>query len=438
MPMLEKLGRAILKIFFREIVIEGRDRLPAHGPVIFTPNHPNLLIDPLLIWFLAPSRRIRFVAKAALFEVPILGWIMRRLRTVPVTRRMDAAGQVDYTVFFATCVESLAGGDSLVIFPEGRSLPQPTMAPLRTGPARMFFLARGKGVKANIVPVGLNYEHGAVFRSSVLVSVAAPIDTRTFERTHGASPAEAVRDLTGEIGRSLEHHLFQAETFRDRKLMLLVERLYAGEATGGWAERVPRLKEFERGLTRLRKSHPKEIENLRRLLASYERLTAAYSIEEGVERGDRRGGVRSTLIGVGGMLVAGLGWLINWVPYRACALLVKRTGLNRADAATYKIVYSSVLFPLAYLAEGALIEHWAGWTATALFAVTVGPLTYFTLRFFEWRGEIAGRSRKASAWFTGPLGRHAARRLSQLRERIVAEVERLAAHLEPETDAEKG
>ena len=436
--MLEKLGRAILKIFFREIVIDGRDRLPAHGSVIFTPNHPNLFIDPLLIWFLAPSRRIRFVAKATLFDIPILNWILRRLRAVPVTRRMDAAGQVDYTVFFATCVETLAAGESMVIFPEGRSLPQPTMAPLRTGPARMFFLAREKGVKVIIVPVGLNYEQGAVFRSSVLVSLAAPIDTRTFERRHDANPAEAVRDLTGEIGRSLALHLFQAETFRDRGLILLIERLYAGEADNkidGWAERVPRLKEFERGLTRLRKSHPKEIETLRRLLVSYERLSAAIPVEAGNHRRGR--GLRSTLIGVGGMLVAGLGWLLNWVPYQACALLVKRTGLNRANAATYKIVYSSLLFPLAYLAEGALIEHWAGWGATAVFAVAVGPLTYFTLRFFEWRREIAGRSRKASVWFAGHSGRRAARRLSHLRERIVAEVDRLAAQLKLQTDAER-
>ena len=47
--MLERLARLILRIFFREIVIQGRERLPDGGPVLFAPNHPNSLLDPLFM-----------------------------------------------------------------------------------------------------------------------------------------------------------------------------------------------------------------------------------------------------------------------------------------------------------------------------------------------------------------------------------------------------
>ncbi len=139
--MLLKFLRLIVLTFFREIVIKGQDHLPQSGPVIFTSNHPNALIDPLLLLYLPPQYRIRFVAKAPLFKIPLLGWLMRRIGAIPVMRRLDVKGNVDYETFFASCVDTLAAGDSIAIFPEGRSLPQPYMTSLRTGAARLFFFA---------------------------------------------------------------------------------------------------------------------------------------------------------------------------------------------------------------------------------------------------------------------------------------------------------
>ncbi len=139
--MLLKFLRLIVLTFFREIVIKGQENLPQSGPVIFTSNHPNALIDPLLLLYLPPQYRIRFVAKAPLFKIPLLGWLMRRIGAIPVVRRLDVKGNVDYETFFSSCVDTLAAGDSIAIFPEGRSLPQPYMTSLRTGAARLFFFA---------------------------------------------------------------------------------------------------------------------------------------------------------------------------------------------------------------------------------------------------------------------------------------------------------
>ncbi|MBI3950513.1 MAG: 1-acyl-sn-glycerol-3-phosphate acyltransferase [Acidobacteria bacterium] len=166
--MLTTIIRLIVKTFFREVVIEGRENLPVARPAIFTPNHPNALLDPMLLFFFSSPSQLRFVAKAPLFRIPVLGWILRWLRAIPVVRHLDVEGEIDYTAFFAACVNALAAGDSTVIFPEGRSLPQPSMAPLRTGAARLYFLARERGIDPKIVPLGLNYERGEIFRTSVL------------------------------------------------------------------------------------------------------------------------------------------------------------------------------------------------------------------------------------------------------------------------------
>jgi 1-acyl-sn-glycerol-3-phosphate acyltransferase len=432
--MLTTLSRLIVRTFFREVVIEGRERLPAVGPVIFAPNHPNVLIDPLLLMFLSPPFHIRFVAKEPLFTRPVLGWIMRRMQAIPVVRRMDAEGEVDYTTFFAACVEALAAGDSIVIFPEGRSLPQPYMAPLRTGAARLFFLAREKGINASLVPVGLNYERGAIFRTSVLVSIAPLINTAAYVAKYETDPHGAVHELTAEVSRSLEGHVFQAETFRDRELLLLLERLYAEDGRDdSWPQRVTRLKEFETGLTRLREHYPREIDRLRHLLARYERLTVTYGVRESMGHERSSPSVKLALLGACGMVLASMGWLLNWLPYRLCGRLVQLTKRDEAAAATYKIVYSLFLFPLAYVVEGILIARWFGWAAVVVFAVCIIPLSYFTLLFFEWREELGARSARSSAWFAGNWSRRVTEQLARLRQRIVAEVDALASRPELHT-----
>ncbi|MGE5844699.1 MAG: 1-acyl-sn-glycerol-3-phosphate acyltransferase, partial [Syntrophaceae bacterium] len=96
--------RLIGKIFFREIVIEGRDNLPASGPLIITANHPNDLLDPLLTLFFNPPLRLRHIDKPTLFAVPLIGFILRRMRAIPVLRHKEARGAVDYSPFLDECV----------------------------------------------------------------------------------------------------------------------------------------------------------------------------------------------------------------------------------------------------------------------------------------------------------------------------------------------
>ncbi len=384
--MLLKFLRLIVLTFFREIVIKGQDNLPHSGPVIFTPNHPNALIDPLLLLYLPPQYRIRFVAKAPLFKIPLLGWLMRQIGAIPVVRRLDVKGNVDYETFFASCVGTLAAGESIAIFPEGRSLPQPYMTSLRTGAARLFFLACEKGLDVNIVPVGLNYERGSVFRTPVVVSVASPLDTSAYVEKHESDPNNAVRELTDEISQTLNEHVFQTGDFRDRDLMMLLDRIYRLEPIDdSWPERLKRLKKFESGLNTVRDSCSHEIDRLRFMLYKYELLSLTNGKKHPPSYTDIPRSIRRFLRALAGLPIAALGFLLNILPYKICGLLVNSIKKhNEAEAATYKVVYSIFLYPLAFLGEGLLIHWWLGWTVSIPFAIGIIPLSYFTLFFFEW------------------------------------------------------
>lgn len=427
------LFRLIARAFFREIVISGRENLPPEGcPVIIVANHPNALLDPLLLMFLSPPVRLRFIAKEPLFRIPVLGAILRKLRAIPVIRRFDVRGEVEYTPFFHACVDALAEGDSVVIFPEGRSLPLPSIAPLRTGAARIYLLARKRDIRCRLIPVGLNYERGAIFRSSVLMSIAPPVPADSFEQHSAADPVSAVRGLTAEISRSLEDNLFQAETFQDRELLLLLERLYSREETDrSWLQRYSRLKKFQSGLAGLRKCCPLDIERMRRRLARYRCISDAFNLEEDIGGSGKAGGVwKRTLLASIGTIIAGIGALLNWIPYRLDGYLIRITGRTEADAATYKILYALLLFPLIYILEGFLVAYFLGWKAGVLFGLLILPLSWFTLLLLEWRTQFGIEVKPPSAWFRVRRSRRAQRALNRLRDTIIREVDSLAARPE--------
>src|SRR5256885_7337691 len=80
----------VVKVFFRQIEVVGAENIPDDAPVIFAGNHPNSLIDPILI-VATCGRVVSFAAKDVLFRSRILRVILRALGAVPVARREDHA-----------------------------------------------------------------------------------------------------------------------------------------------------------------------------------------------------------------------------------------------------------------------------------------------------------------------------------------------------------
>jgi 1-acyl-sn-glycerol-3-phosphate acyltransferase len=423
--MILALSHSIIRIFFREIIITGKENLVPGKSYIVTANHPNALLDPLLLQLFNPPLKIRFVAKAQLFDVPVFGSILRRLGAIPVVRRFEADGQVDYSMFFQQCVEALKAGDCVAIFPEGRSLPQPFLAPMKTGPARLFFLTTEAGGNVSLLPIGLNYERGTIFRSSVLIAIGAPASPPAAE-AGSSGHADRVIALTEQIRDSLGRLLFQAENYRDRELMLLLERLVSGHMPGSWSDRWMRLKQFESALARLKKTHPREIDNIRHLLARYSRIASTFGVEPGASARRPKASIVKRLAGTFGLLLAVLGLFLNWIPYRLVGYLVKRQRYDESEAATFKIIYSLGAFPIFYAIEAYLAARWAGTLGCVLFCLAIMPLSYFTLRFFEWREEELGPAERISTWFGGNLTTQVERQLNRLQARILAEIDRIS------------
>jgi 1-acyl-sn-glycerol-3-phosphate acyltransferase len=126
--------------------IEGEDRIPEEGAVILAANHISFL-DALCVAYVADrrGRQPLFLAKAALFDIPVVGAILRALGDIPAGKSRRSSGSS-----LDAAAEVLRDGGCLGIFPEGAL--SPDLEPLagRTGVAR---LAQMTG--APVLPVGL-------------------------------------------------------------------------------------------------------------------------------------------------------------------------------------------------------------------------------------------------------------------------------------------
>ena len=112
----------------------GLEKLPAGG-FIAAPNHCTE-IDPLVVAHMLynQKRMPRFLAKAGLFKVPVLGTVLRNTRQIPVERSSAGANRS-----LQIAKEVVDGGGAIIIYPEGTLTRDPELWPMKghTGAARM-------------------------------------------------------------------------------------------------------------------------------------------------------------------------------------------------------------------------------------------------------------------------------------------------------------
>lgn len=132
------IAAIVLPLFGAMVKLRIREgsKLPSSGPFILSPNHYSE-IDPIVmgvvVWKL--RRTPRFLAKASLFRVPALGWLMRFTGQIPVER--DAAAQLGQPLQAAKILTDRHHG--VIVYPEGTLTKDSDLWPMqgKSGAVRM-------------------------------------------------------------------------------------------------------------------------------------------------------------------------------------------------------------------------------------------------------------------------------------------------------------
>ncbi len=125
--------------------VEGLENIPAEKAAIYCVNHQSAMDIPVL--FASLPVQFRFAAKKSLFDMPFMGWHLRRSGHIAV----DRAKPLEAMKSMKKAAQEIRDGKSILLFPEGHRSRDGQLLPFKAG---TFFIAILAGVP--IVPVTIN------------------------------------------------------------------------------------------------------------------------------------------------------------------------------------------------------------------------------------------------------------------------------------------
>jgi len=435
--MLRAAAGIALRWFYGRVDVEGLEHVPPSAPLLVVVNHPNALVDALLVGWIMP-RRIVLTAKATLFQNPLLAALLRWVGVVPLVRSSDARataprGTVDprrNEQAFSAIRGVLRRGGTVVVFPEGISHDNPSLAPLRTGAARMALDARAHQVAdLQILPIGLTFERKDAPRTRVLVRVGTPIAI-----DHFAAPGDAVAALTAEIEARLRRVTVNYASPDDASRASALARLFAAilrDDPGSVGARPPlsievslasRIDRVRDALTRINDDRLRaRVDVLVHDLAAFDESLHRHrvSLEDvSVSSAARYAPgfvVREAAIALVAGPLAAWGAVNHWVPFHAARAIARRSVESAADPAMRTIVAGTALVLGFYGLQGMDVKALAGWVPAALYVASL-PLAAEVNFMLSHRRRRAVRRARTYLLF---------RRRPRLRARLQTELLRL-------------
>ncbi|HYW57093.1 MAG TPA: MFS transporter [Polaromonas sp.] len=139
--------------------VSGDDNIPTQGAAVLTCNHVSF-VDPVLLMAASP-RPIYFVMDHRIFKMPVLGWLFRLAKAIPIAPR--AEDPVAYEAAFEAAAKVLRDGDLLAIFPEGGITKDGTLQPFKGGIMKILENAERDGLTVPVVPMALTNLWGSFF-----------------------------------------------------------------------------------------------------------------------------------------------------------------------------------------------------------------------------------------------------------------------------------
>jgi 1-acyl-sn-glycerol-3-phosphate acyltransferase len=132
----------------------GLEHVPDEGPVVLVSNHVSF-VDALLIGGVC-RRPVRFVMDHRIFKIPVLSFVFRTGRAIPIAPQKEDAALMERA--FDEVARALAEGDVVCIFPEGRLTNTGEMSAFRPGIERIV-----ERSPVPVVPLALKGLWGSFF-----------------------------------------------------------------------------------------------------------------------------------------------------------------------------------------------------------------------------------------------------------------------------------
>jgi 1-acyl-sn-glycerol-3-phosphate acyltransferase len=213
-------------IFCNKIIINKPDQIKAEGPLLIAANHPNSLLDALILCTLF-KEPIWSLARGDVFKKPFIARLLGKLKILPVYRTREGVENLETNYqTFAACKEIFKTGGIVLIFSEGLCINEWHLRPLKKGTARLALSAWQDGIDLKILPTGINYNSFRKFGKNVFINFGETISSSTI------NPADTDGRKHLLFNTNLQHSLqalvfeIPEKDYQQQKNKLAVKQLF--------------------------------------------------------------------------------------------------------------------------------------------------------------------------------------------------------------------
>src|SRR5664279_3125535 len=205
-------------VFYRKVIVLGRENINPNDPLIFAPNHQNALMDALAVLFTHKGQPI-FLARADIFKRKSIAAILYFLKILPVYRIRDGFSSVKGNdEIFVKTIDVLKNKNGVVILPEGDHAGFRRLRQLKKGICRVAFQsdeATGFQLKIKLIPVGLEYSNYSRVRQVLTVVYGKPVEVSDFYESYKLSPERALNELRSKLSNEMKNNMVHIESEED-------------------------------------------------------------------------------------------------------------------------------------------------------------------------------------------------------------------------------
>ncbi|MCX6320895.1 MAG: 1-acyl-sn-glycerol-3-phosphate acyltransferase [Bacteroidia bacterium] len=205
-------------VFYRKVIVLGKENINPEHHLIFAPNHQNALMDALAVLFTQDADLV-FLARADIFKKKTIATFLYFLKILPVYRLRDGFSSLKGNdEIFTKTIDVIKSNNSLVILPEGDHAGFRRLRQLKKGICRVAFQsdeATGFNLKIKIMPVGLEYSNYSRYRQVLTVVYGKPIEVSEFFELYKVSPERALNELRSKLSDEMKNIMVHIESEDD-------------------------------------------------------------------------------------------------------------------------------------------------------------------------------------------------------------------------------
>ncbi|MBV8628460.1 MAG: MFS transporter, partial [Paraburkholderia sp.] len=170
--LLRFIAWLLVHTFYRMRLVHA-ERIPEEGGAVLVCNHVSY-VDAVIIMAESP-RPIRFVMDYRIFRSPFAGWMFRHAKAIPIAPAHEDADMLARA--YDTCARTLAEGELVCIFPEGKLTKTGELSPFHHGVTEII-----RRTPAPVVPMALRGLWGSVFSRHEAAHLPRPVQKGVMSR----------------------------------------------------------------------------------------------------------------------------------------------------------------------------------------------------------------------------------------------------------------